>query len=161
VANEEGAIAFTATLAGGGVSKSNSSAVFVRNAAGDLSSIARTGMSATGIPGTTWKRFVSFALPSGADAGVIFLAQISGTGVTNKNNLGLWAQDSTGELVLIARTGAAVPGASDGKVLSKLALLNPLPPAQGSERSYNDARRIAYLATFTDRSQAIEVARIP
>jgi hypothetical protein len=104
---------------------------------------------------------VSFALPDGADAGPIFLAEISGPGINKKNKLGLWALNSTGTLERLARTGEEVPGNSSSKILSKIVLLNPLPPSQGSSRSFNDARRVAYLATFTDRTQAIEVVRVP
>jgi hypothetical protein len=43
VANAEGAVAFTAALNGAAVSKSNGSALFIRNAAGELASLARLG----------------------------------------------------------------------------------------------------------------------
>jgi len=161
VANAEGAVAFTAALNGAAVSKSNGSALFIRNAAGELASLARLGEAAAGIPGVTWSKFVSFALPSGEDSGPIFVAEVSGPGVTKKNNLGLWAQDSTGNLILLARTGSSVPDGPSGKTLSRLTLLNPLPPTQGSARSFNDTRRITYLATFTDSTQAIIVVRVP
>jgi hypothetical protein len=81
--------------------------------------------------------------------------------VTKKNKLGLWTVDSTGAFVLLARTGQAIPDSASSKVVSKLALLNALPPTQGTARSYNDNGFVAYLATFTDGTQAIQVVRVP
>jgi hypothetical protein len=161
VANAEGSIAFMADLNGASASKSNKQALFVRGAAGDLIKVARLGDPADGAPGATWKKFVSFALPSGEGSGVIFLAQLSGPGVNKKNDLGLWAQDSTGGLSLLVRTGSAIPGTNSSRVLSKLVLLNALPPTQGSARSFSDSGQVAYLATFTDSTQSVLVSRLP
>jgi hypothetical protein len=154
VANADGSVAFAAELSTG-------PALFLRNAQGQLSVVAQSGQPAPEASGATWKKFVSFALPDGSESGVIVLAEVTGAGVSKKNKLGLWAQDETGNLVFIARAGSAIPGGDASKIVSKLAVLNALPPAQGSSRSYNDERSIAFLATFTDRSQAIQLVRLP
>ncbi|RYD64385.1 MAG: hypothetical protein EOP84_32780, partial [Verrucomicrobiaceae bacterium] len=159
VAASDGQIAFTAKLAGGSVSKSNDTALFWRNSVGELVTIARTGTAAPETNGATWKKLINFALPSGDTAGPIILAEIGGSGVARKSNLGLWARNSSGTLTLLARAGFPLSVNGVPMVVSKLALLNPLPPVHGSTRSFNDAGRVVYLATFKDGTQAIMTAR--
>jgi len=161
VANAEGVVSFTSTMKGDEVNRTNASALFLRDAAGNVTQVARQHDSATGGGGATWQKFTSFALPSGPDAGPIFLASLSGSGVNATNNLGLWARASDGTLMLLARTGNPAPAGDHTDVLYKMNLLGALPPAQGSARSYNGARRVAFLATFKNGTQAIEVVRIP
>jgi hypothetical protein len=81
--------------------------------------------------------------------------------VNKKNDEGLWAQTTDGRLILLARTGQQMLVGSTPRIVAKLDLLNGLPPVQGSGRSYNDDQRIAFLATFTDGSQAIQVTNVP
>lgn len=159
VANSSGLISFAAKI--GGAVASNDDILVLVDALGTSSAVARERDPVPNLPGITWKKFVSFALPAGENSGPIFLAQIAGSGVTKKNNLGLWAHASDGSLVLLARTGQTLKVMGVPKTPTKLTLLNALPPVQGSGRSFNEVQRIAFLATFTDGSQAIQIMRIP
>jgi hypothetical protein len=161
VANSDGLISFAAKIAGGGATVTNDDVLVRRDAAGASSVVVREQDPVPGLTGITWKKFVSFALPAGQDAGPIFLAQVAGLGVTKKNNLGLWARGSDGVLVLLARTGDSMMVNGISKTPTKLALLNALTPVQGSGRSFNDTLRVAFLATFTDGTQAIQILRVP
>lgn len=155
VANIDGSIAFTAKISGAVATKDD--VLVFRDSAGNASVVAREMDPIPDQPGLLWKKIVSFALPSSPGSGPIFLAQIAGSGVTAKNNLGLFAKASDGSIVMIARTGVSFMG----KTPTKLVLLNALPPVQGSGRSFDDTQRVAFLATYTNRSQSIEVIRVP
>jgi hypothetical protein len=63
-------------------------------------------------PGTGTATFSAFSDPIiNVNDHVAFEATLaSGGGVTTANNAGIWAQDSTGTLQLIARTGTTTPG---------------------------------------------------
>jgi hypothetical protein len=161
VANSDGLIAFTAKIGGGGVTKANDDVLVRRDADGIPAVVVREQGAVPELTGLVWKKFVSFALPHGENAGPIFLAQVAGLGVTKNNNLGLWAHDSDGSLLMLARTGTIMMVNGTPKTPTKLVLLNALPPVQGSGRSFNDTLRVAFLATFTDGSQAIQIVRVP
>jgi hypothetical protein len=161
VANSDGLVSFIAKITGAGAMPANDDVLVRRDAAGTSTVVVREQDPVPDLTGITWKKFVSFALPEGEDAGPIFLAQVAGPGVTRKNNLGLWARASDGALVLLARTGDSILIDGAPKTPTKLTLLNALPPVQGSGRSFNDALRVAFLATFTDATQAVYIVRIP
>ncbi|MGV3532811.1 MAG: DUF7453 family protein, partial [Chthoniobacteraceae bacterium] len=160
VANSAGTIAFAAKVGGPGINKANALRLVVVPPGGELEVVAAQGQP-TPIAGTTWKKFNSYALPEGETARPLLLATIAGSSVTKKNNLGLWSQNADGTLRLLARTGFPIPGSSNPRLLSRMTLLNALTPVQGSARSFNASRSIAYLATFQDGSQAIQVQRLP
>jgi hypothetical protein len=161
VANSDGLISFTAKIGGLGVTNANDGVLARRDASGTTTVVIREADPVPGLTGVTWRKVVSYALPPGEDAGPIFLAQLSGLGVTKKNNLGLWARGSDGALVLLARTGNSMMVNGSPKTPTKLVLLNALPPVQGSGRSFNETLRVAFLATFTDGTQAIQIVRVP
>ena len=162
VTNDAGDITFLATLAGSGVTAANKAALFVATSSSSPSRVARLGINppdSTGAPivNVLWSGFVSYALPSGDGAGPVFLAKVHGTGVTAKNNLGLWAVDSTGKLRLLLRTGQTLPG----KVVASMSLLNAVPGGLGATRSFNASGSVSLLATFTDKSQSLIRIDIP
>jgi hypothetical protein len=161
VANTDGAIAFTAKVSGAGISKTKATRLFVVPPGGEMTMIAAQGQPSGAGAGTEWQKIVSYALPEGTNSEPIFLATFTGPGVTKKNNLGLWTRKSDGSYLMIARTGQPATGLTSAKVIKKLTLLNALPPVPGSARSFNAARSVAYLATFTDGTQAVQVQRLP
>jgi hypothetical protein len=161
VANSDGLIAFTAKVAGSGVTSANDDVLVRRDSGGNAAIVVREQGAVPDATGLVWKKFVSFALPQGENAGPIFLAQVAGFGITKKNNLGLWAHGSDGLLVMLARTGTSMLVNGSPKTPTKLVLLNALPPVQGSGRSFNETLRVAFLATFTDGTQAIQIVRVP
>ncbi|MHA3775157.1 DUF7453 family protein [Verrucomicrobiota bacterium sgz303538] len=161
VTNTEGAIAFTARVRGVGIKKATATRLFLVPPGGELALVAAPGQPAGAGTGLLWSKIMSYALPPSANSAPLFLATVTGSGVTKKNNLGLWTQNSDGTPLLLARTGQPAPGVSPSKIISKLTLLNAIPPVHGSARSFNASRTIAYLVTFTDGTQAIQVQRLP
>jgi uncharacterized repeat protein (TIGR03803 family) len=94
--------------------------------------IALNEDDATGIDGA---KFECFGLPIiNSNGHVAFLAEVSGTGVTNACNSGIWADDGTGARQLVVRTGSAAPGTS-GAVFSRL-----------NDPVYNNIEAVAFTA---------------
>jgi len=169
VVNDAGKIAFQATIKGSGVTGANKTGLWAGTSTG-VQLLARTGSPATGTDGAVvtngpaWKSFLSYALPDGADSGVIFVATLQGGGSTAKDNLGLWAVDSAGLLRLLVRTGAAGLHPDPTKAVLKvtgLTLLTATPGSYGVAHGYNAFGSIAVTATFEDKSQAILRVDVP
>jgi hypothetical protein len=162
VANDAGQVAFLAMLQGPGIKAANGTGLFC-GTTDHLRLIARLGSvvpdESAAATTAAWSRFISYALPGGDGAGVIFLAETGGGDATTKNTLALWAVDSTGTLRRLIRTGA--PLTLDGPALTGLTLLNAPPAAFGAARSYNSSGSVAVLATFADKSQALLRLDIP
>lgn len=160
--DDAGHVAFLATLQGAGIKAANKTGLF-SGPTNDLRLVARLGDPVPDESGTAtsavWKKFTSLALPGGAGAGVIFLAETGGGDTTAKNKLALWAVDSHGALRRLLRTGATLtPG---GSPLTGITLLNAVPGAFGAARSYNSAGAVALLATFADKTQTLLRVDIP
>ncbi len=162
VDNVNDVVAFRATLSvGTGAATAANDIGLWRSASGSLTLAARIGTQAPGCAtGITISAITEMALDdvNGADGqgGVIFLATLAGTGVTAANNTAIFAQDNTGQLQLIVRTGDVL----NGKTVSTLAFLPAEPAGNGS--ASGQGRSVApttgdliYNATFTDKSQAI------
>jgi hypothetical protein len=131
-----------------------------------LREVVHTGASATDAAGnaiadTAWKTFTNYALPDGS--GVVFTAEVTGKAVTAATKLGLWAEDTTtpGKVRLLLRGGQDVTTAAGTKKLATIKLLDSLPGSFGSRRSYNAAKSVAVLATFTDKSKTLLRVDIP
>ena len=119
--------------------------------------MARLGGQAPGCPtGVTFSAFTELALDDMNGGGVIFVATLSGTGVTTANNTGIFAVDNTGTLQLIVRTGDVL----NAKTITALAFLAPETTTNalvsGQGRSFSPSTGdLVYNATFSDKSQAI------
>jgi hypothetical protein len=105
--NNAGQTAFSALLSGPSVNSTNDFGIWSEGANG-LGLVARTGSNA---PGTaTGVNFRSFFGPTLNNSGdVAFQAELTGPGVDNTNNSGIWT-GSGGNLQLVARTGVQAPG---------------------------------------------------
>lgn len=55
----------------------------------------------------------------------------------------------------------AVPVSFSGKTIKSFTLLTPTVGNTGVTRSFNDAGQVVWLATFTDKSQAIITTEVP
>lgn len=167
VVNDQGTILFFASLRGAGVTAATDTGLWMRQSMQTIPRVvAREGHLAVGkvgaiLPGVAWKQFTSYVLPDGPGAGPIFLAGLAGTGVNAKNELGIWAVDSTGKLRLLLRTYETIPAGATFKTVSEIALFDSLPGSFGARRSYNATGSIAVLATFTDTTQALLRIDIP
>lgn len=71
-------------------------------------------------------KFFGFGNPVINHAGqVAFNAILTGAGVTNANNIGIWSTGS-GTLALVARTGDPAPGTGPGVIFNAFRLLDPV-----------------------------------
>jgi hypothetical protein len=161
VRNDDGSIAFLATLAGRKVSAANRGAIFYSAGGGPLRVIARQGGPAAGIPDAKWKSFKTLALPR--HLGPVFVGTLaSGAGgVTAANDSGLWGASSDGVPLLLAREGDTV--AMDGglKTIRKISILGPSRGSPDQPRAFSRNGRVAYLAQFTDRTQGVFRLMLP
>jgi hypothetical protein len=88
--------------------------IWAGSSAAGLTLIARTSSTADA-PGAPGARFQSLDEPLVNAAGTVsFAARLTGTGITSANNKGLWIGTSAASLSLVARTGDAAPGTSEG-----------------------------------------------
>lgn len=111
--NNAGQLAFYATLTGSGVDTNNDSGIWSQGS-GALALVARAGTAAPGTdPGVVFDDFNNPFLNSAGQ--VAFEATLSGTGVDDTNDRGMWSQ-SGGVLDLIARSGNAAPDTEAGVV---------------------------------------------
>jgi hypothetical protein len=69
--------------------------------------VARKGSTVPGAPGAVFSSFIGATETGGNEA--LFLATITGPGITPMNNVGLW-YEHLGSVAPVARTGTPVPG---------------------------------------------------
>jgi RHS repeat-associated protein len=164
VSGANGAIAFEATLTGAAVNASNNSGIWFAANGVMPKLIARTGDSAPG--GGHFAKFISMVLPvySTRSDGPVFLATLAvkrADGVNGRNDLGLWAVDSTGAIHLLFRTGQAVTVGGQSEIVSTFLALDPALGSVGAASGYDSDGYIAIRATFTDGTQALIYVAAP
>ena len=135
--NDVGQVAYTARLAGSGVTSVNDEAIY----AGDLAArqlVAREGNAAPGTPPGVRYSNISNATPILNDSGqVVYLTGMTGTGVTSANDQGIYA-GAFAAPQLIARKGSAAPGTPPGV---NFAFLN--------DPTLNDLGQVVYFASLS------------
>ena len=152
VLNDAGQTGFTGSVTGSGVSSSNNRGIWSEGGGNGLKLVAREGDAA---PGTSGAFFSSFRSPIFNRAGqTAFLAELTGTGVTFGNDTGIWAEDTAGNLRLIARTGDLLdvddgPG-TDLRTISSLSFFENTGNEDGRRSGFNDLGQLAFGARFTD-----------
>jgi hypothetical protein len=144
--------AFTAKLAGTGVTMTNDSGVWVWNGT-SVANVAREGGVAAESGGATWKGFASIALPDNGRP--LFTAKLNASSATDT---GLWALDSYGNVRLLVREGVTTIG---GKTVKAFKVLENIAASPSQTRSHNGAGGVVYLATFTDGTQGIVKVQMP
>ncbi len=123
VADRDGRLTFTASLLGSG--NEFDAGVWQETEPGLLQLVVRTGDPAPGTdPGIVFSLFFQGLTVSG-DGRIAFKGTLTGPGVNELNDFGIWATDAGGELRLVAREGQPAPGAgspwrhgSNGQVFS-------------------------------------------
>ena len=150
-------VLFLATLKGNGVKPTNNKALLFGTS---HTKIARTGDPATDSAGATgtavWSSFISHAL-AGGQGRPVFVAKLAGSGVTAKNNMGIWATDSSGDVRRVLRTGDAL----GTNIVKSFILLKPVPTAFSAQRSFNNSGTVGALVTFTNKKQALFKIGLP
>lgn len=154
VFNRHDAVAFIGKLKpGGSISGANAQGIWA-SSSGTLKLIAQAQAQAPECPnGVKFSSFLQLALPD--ESGVVFLASLSGPGVTGANNQGIWLVDSTGTIHLIARTGDALLINGMPKIVSKLSLFTSTAGTNGQSRSFNQIGDLIYKVIFTDKTQTV------
>jgi len=120
VLNSSGKTAFYGVLTGSVVDGSNDLGIWSEGS-GVLSLMARAGGQAPGTSaGTNFGAFFTDTPPLLNEAGQIaFTAMLSGSGVTNDNDAGIWSGE-LGSLGLVARDSDPAPGTSGGVLFSRI-----------------------------------------
>ncbi|HWL94449.1 MAG TPA: thrombospondin type 3 repeat-containing protein [Phycisphaerae bacterium] len=167
--NAAGRTAFIGTLAGTGVGAGNNIGIWSEGQ-GDLALVARTGSAAPGTgEGVTFADLgVAVSAPGlislnmNAEGQIAFTALLTGEGVNDTNNQGLWLSDADGELHLILRTGDTVE-VSDGDSRTIEAVILPIGSnggEDGTSTALNDAGQVTFHLGFTDGTTGAFVAEI-
>jgi hypothetical protein len=158
-------VAFTGVLAGTGVTAANNAGIWLAQYdGGGTRLLARAGAVAPGALGGRFLKFLSLAMDDGALGGPVFLATLAtdkAVPISAKNNLGLWALNSSGILQKVLQTGQPVPVNGANRVLSKFVALAAAPGSIGAAHGYDGARHLAVLATFEDHSVALLEIVVP
>ena len=133
----------------GSVTASNSAGIWQVASNGTISKIARARENAPGATGTVFSTFNKLVAGNG---GVAFTATLaSGTSTVNStSNTGLWAQNSFGSLVLVARTGA-----SPTPTLRSFTIFNAETGQNSQSRHFNESGDLVLAATFGNGSTGI------
>lgn len=117
----------------------------------------------------TFASFDQIALPD--QGGVVILATVSTTNyiypaasngvianfvaIQPLTQQGIWAQDTSGNLKLIARQGGTIKVGTTNKTIQSLSFLNSASPLSGQTRHFSqDTGNLLFTATFTDGTQA-------
>lgn len=155
VLNGNGHTAFEAGLTGTGVNNTNEDAIYSEGGGNGLTLVAREGSQAPGTdPGVRLGDFPGIPVLN-ANGQTAFTAFLTGTGVDSSNGLGLFAEDSTGDLKLIARQGDLLdvsddPLSPDFRTISNLRFNVATGNEDGRSSSFNDVGQLVFNAAFTD-----------
>jgi hypothetical protein len=133
----------------GAVSANSSAGIWQVAANGTISKIARAGGNATGTSGMVFSSFNRLVAGNGGVAFTATLASGSST-VNSTSNTGLWAQNSAGSLVLVARTGA-----SPTATLRNFTIFNAETGQNSQSRHFNESGDLVLVATFGNGSSGI------
>jgi hypothetical protein len=157
VLDANGGLAFLATIKGFAVKGPAAATLWWQPPGGSLQLLAQGGATPGDLPGAAWKGFTSLAIA--ANRGPIFSATLAPGkgGIPKGSPAGVWAVDFLGQPRLLFRTGAIV----SGKTVKSFTLLNATVGSTGVTRTFNDAQQVVWLATFTDKSQAIVTTETP
>jgi len=106
--------------------------------------VVRTGDHAPGTP--TGIKFSDLTFPKLSSVSqTLFSATLTGPGVTSSNNKGLWAEDATSNLTLVARTGDSLDVDAGPDIdLRTIGFLD--------RGAINDLGQVLFSAGFTDGS---------
>ncbi len=158
VLNNGGQTAFIGSLTGTGVNGSSDLGVWSEKEGVGLALVARAGDPAPDTGGVNFSNFTNLILN---DAGQIaFRGEGTGTGVGS----GIWAEDPSGVLRLIARSGDLLdvddgPG-TDFRTIRFLNFIGDSGNGDGRPSGFNNLGQLAFSASFTDGTSGIFVSNL-
>jgi hypothetical protein len=152
--SSDGRLAFWAQLTGTGVSSANDIGIWSEGP-GALQLIAREGDIAPGLgEQARFKTFFADSVLLNSTGQTAFVATLEGDGITAANDQGIWIYDPTGASRLIIREGdVAEVATNDFRTFASFTPVN-------NKFQLNDLGQVAFMATFTDNSQAILVSQL-
>ncbi len=161
ILNNAGHVTFLGKLSGEGVSDINDQGIWSERGGNGLSLVARTGDEAPDTDGAIFERFLNWTLN---DAGqTAFSGSLTGPEVAfRSNDTGIWAEDLSGVLQLIARTGDLLdvddgPGI-DFRTIGSLRFISGTNNSQPS--GFNNSGQLAFRASFTDGTSGVFVSNL-
>jgi len=153
---------FEATLRGAGVSTANDRG-FWRESQGSLSLLAREGDLAPGLGATVnFSGLSGLVVNSGGQ--FAFIGTVTGSGIDNTNNRGLWASDVDGNLHLLVRRGELFNISGDlnnpeWRTISNVFMNSFFSGGEdGIRNNFNNQGQLAFRLNFTDGTHGIFVA---
>jgi hypothetical protein len=159
--NNNGQMIFRGGLTGD-VQPTNDSALW-SGPLDDLRMLAREGDVAPDV--TDGAKFASFVYPYLDDYSinalgqVAFLGNLTGDGVTSKNDQGIWATDYTGQLHLLAREGDSIEIFPDMfRTIAELDYASHSNNEDGRASGFNDLGQLVFRATFNDGTSGVFVS---
>ena len=161
VINKDGTVAVSAATF---VSPSARSGIFV-GTPGGLAPVALEGQSAPNLPASiAFGSLFSQAIALSNTGRVVFQSSLTGAGVSPANDVAIFAQDSSGSLVLVAREGDSFDvddsAAVDLRVIESLLVQRGSGGTDGRSRGINDSNQLVFQAAFTDGSQGVFIATL-
>ena len=171
VLNASGRTAFRAHLSGPGVGSTNASGIY-SGQSGDLARIARMGDQAPNaesgvVFGHSDNLENHFEEPVlNASGQVAFEAPLTGPGVSDFNDKGIYATDIDGKLVEVIRERQQIdvnmdPLIDDFRTVRGVSLCNEFGSGEDGRRSgFNDLGQLAFLVSFTDGSEGVFLSNI-
>ena len=155
VLGDNGHAAVQAILTGAGVDNTNGSGLYRASPGDGLTLVARQGSRAAGTePDTSYRSFRSLAV--NARGQVAYEAGLVGASVTAGNDVGLYGTDPLGRPRLVLREGDVLSVGGSEKVVRSI-FTNRDTSESLPGTVLNDSGKLAYVAWFTDNTNAIFV----
>jgi len=151
--NDLGQVAFEAIIEGPDVLASTDSAIYTGNA-DQLTLFAREGDQAPGYVDGVRFRELRFRSPLLNSAGqVVLYAEVTGTGINNNNNGGIWVAEVGGPTRLLVRDGQMVTVApGDVRTIREIRAFGGGGDGDGTTTRFNDAGQLVFVVVFSDFS---------
>ena len=151
-ASTGGNAAFSATMAGVGLTSANKT-VLCHWDGTMLAFFARAGDGAPGTGGAgipvTFASFTSLAFGSDFDSGPLFVAKLA------DSVSGLWSVSPTNTVSLLARNGDSIPSFGQSRMLKSFGALKAASGSAGSGRGYDDGPHAFIFGTFVDGTKSL------
>jgi len=166
VLNGAGQTAFHGRLTGTGVNASNNTGLWSEGAGDGLALVAREGNPAPGTPaGVNFSEFTfTRSQVLNGEGQTAFSADLTGAGVNDSNDVGIWAEDLLGVLTLIVREGDLLDvddgPDTDFRTISELDFVDNSGNEDGRSSGFNDLEQIAFRALFTDGTSGLFVSEL-
>jgi len=154
--NSFGRVAFFAGLSGTSVTPENDVALLSEGLGTGFELVARSGSPVPGVANAVFQDFPSGITAYNNVGQIAFGARISGPGISDVNDEGIWSQNRVGTLQLILREGMEIDvDDGSGFDLRTVSAVNPL-----RIHGFNDRGQIVFATWFSDGTSGIFVSNV-